>query len=56
MNLKLFAVGQITSNQTSHLGNQTLRPRFRGKKLSLEVCRRQLRVGVARNLVVAGQY
>jgi hypothetical protein len=29
MNLKLFAVGQITSNQTSHLGNQTLRPRLR---------------------------
>lgn len=25
----LFAVGQITSNQTSHLGNQTLRPRLR---------------------------
>ena len=47
MNLKLFAVSQITSNQTAHFGNQTLRPRVRGKELSLEVFRRQLRVGVA---------
>jgi hypothetical protein len=47
MNLKLFTVGQTTSNQTSHLREQALRPRLRGKELSLEVCRRQWRLGFA---------
>jgi hypothetical protein len=39
MNLKLLAVGQKTNHQTAHFRDQTLRPRVRGKELSLKVFR-----------------
>jgi len=53
MNLKLLAVGQKTNHQTAQFRDQTLRPRVRGKELSLKVFRGQLGVGVA---YVPGQF